>query len=132
MSGSLSSQEGVAAKIPLGAGAGTRAQNDVETFLLGLADELGDVGIAGKVIDAGLWLVHIPEDVRGDGVETHGLRHIQPGAPVVAGDAGVVHLAGDDLKGLAIETELAVLNLEGARRVLGSEERASSEGEGGE
>jgi hypothetical protein len=43
-----------------------------------------------------------------------------------------VHLAGNDLEGLAIEAELVVLNVEGALRVLGSEEWAPTEDEGGE
>ena len=55
----------------------------------------------------------IPEDVGGDGIQAHGFGHAQAIAPVRAWNAGVVHFAGDDLEGLAIEEEFSVGGTEG-------------------
>jgi hypothetical protein len=60
-------------------------------------------------------LVDVPEDVGGDGVEAHGLRHFQAGVPVLAGDAGVVEFAGEELEGLAVEGEVVAFDGEGVR-----------------
>ena len=118
---SLSSHAGIAAELPLRADVGAGAQDDVEALLLRFADELGDVVVAGEVVDAGVRLVHVPEDVGGDGVQAHRLGHAQAVAPVGARDARVMHLAGDDLEGLAVEREIAVLCFESVR--LGGEGR---------
>ena len=118
---------GIAAEFPLGAGVGAGAEDDVEAFLLGFADEFGDVVVAGEVVDAGARLVDIPEDVGGDGVEAHGACHAQTVAPVGTGHARVVHFAGDDLEGFAVEEELAIGGGEGvglgARRTRWRERR---------
>ena len=58
-------------------------------------------------------LVDVPEDVGGDGVEAHGFRHFEAGVPVLAGDAGVVEFAGEDLEGLAVEGEVVAFDGEG-------------------
>ena len=118
---------GKAAEFPLGAGVGAGAEDDVEAFLLGFADELGDVEVAGEVVDAGARLVGVPEDVGGDGVQAHGFRHAQAVAPVFARDAGVVHFAGDDAEGFAVEEELAIGGAEGV--LLGA---CWTDGENGE
>ena len=123
MVGIFEEPRGKAAEFPLGAGVGAGTEDDVEAFLLGFADELGDVEVAGEVVDAGARLVGVPEDVGGDGVEAHGFGHAETVAPVGAGNAGVVHFAGDDAEGLAVEEELAVGGAEGvglsARRTNG-------------
>ncbi len=63
---------GEAAELPLGAGVGAGAEDDVEAFFLGGFDEGGEVVVAGEVEVAGGGLVDVPEDVGGDGVEAHG------------------------------------------------------------
>ena len=57
----------------------------------------------------------VPEDVGGDGVEAHGLRHFEASVPVLAGDAGVVEFAGEDFEGLAVEGEVVAFDGEGVR-----------------
>jgi hypothetical protein len=57
--------------------------------------------------------VGVPEDIGGDGVETHGFGHAQPVAPIFSRNAGVVHFAGDDAEGFAVEEELAIGGAEG-------------------
>ncbi len=64
---------GEAAELPLGAGVGAGAKDDVEAFFLRGFDEGGDVVVAGEVEVAGGGFVDVPEDVGGDGVEAHGL-----------------------------------------------------------
>lgn len=105
---------GETAELPFGAGVRAGAEDHVETFLLGFADEFGDIEIAGKIVDAGARLVSVPEDVSGDGVKAYGFGHLETGAPVGPGNAGVVHFAGDDAEGFSIEQKLAVLHGEGA------------------
>src|SRR5665213_559368 len=107
---------GIAAPLPLGADVGAGAEDDVEAFTLRFADEFGDVVLAGEVVYAGAGFVDVPEDVGGDGIEAHRLGHAQADTPVGAGNARVVHFAGDDLGGLAVEEELAVFYAEGVGR----------------
>jgi hypothetical protein len=81
-------------------------------------------------------LVDVPEDVGGDGIEAHRFCHFEAGAPVLAGNAGVVHFAGDDAEGLAVEEELAVFDAEGVGRrslcrLRGCGKGEESEDEGG-
>ena len=102
----------VAAELPLRADVRSGPQNDPQAFLLRLADELGDVIVAGEVVDARRLLVLIPEDVGGDGVQAHRPRHLETGVPVLAGNARVVHLAGDDAEGFAIEKKAATADRE--------------------
>jgi len=99
---------GKTAEFPFRAGVGAGTEDDVEAFLLGFTDELSDVEITGEVVDAGARLVGVPEDIGGDGVETHGFGHAQPVAPIFSRNAGVVHFAGDDAEGFAVEEELAI------------------------
>ena len=105
-----------AAELPLGAAVGAGAEIDVEAFLLGLAHELGDVVVAAEVVDAGLGLMHVPEDVGGDGVQAHGFCFAQAVAPVGTRHAGVVHLAGENAEGFAIELEVVA---DGAKAMPG-------------
>ena len=107
---------GVAAELPLGAGVGAGAEDDVEAFFLCGLDEGDEVGVAGEVVVAGGGLVDVPEDVGGDGVEAHGSGHFEAGVPVLAGDAGVVEFAGEDFEGLAVEEEVVALDGEGVGR----------------
>ena len=106
---------GQAAEIPLGAGVRAGAEDDIKAFLLGGADEGGDVVLAGEVVVPGRRLMDVPEDIGGDGVEAHGLRHLEAGVPVLAGDAGVVEFAGEDLIGVAVESEVVGLDGEAMR-----------------
>jgi hypothetical protein len=69
----------------------------------------------------------VPEDVGGDGIEAHGFGHAQAIAPVFTWDTGVVHFAGDDAEGFAIEEELAVGGAEGV--MLGGRWTEGDEGE---
>jgi hypothetical protein len=64
---------GIAAELPLRADVRAGAEDNVEAFLLCFAEELGDVALAGEVVDAGLGLMLVPEGVGGDGVQAHGL-----------------------------------------------------------
>ena len=100
-------------EFPFGADIGARTEDDVEAFLLGFADVLGDVVLPGEVIDAGARLVKVPEDVGSDGIQAHGAGLAEAVTPVGTRHAGIVHLAGDDLVGVAIELELAVGDGEG-------------------
>ncbi len=121
---------GEAAELPLGAGVGAGAEDDVEAFFLRGFDEGGDVVVAGEVEVAGCGLVDVPEDVGGDGVEAHGAGHLEAGVPVLAGDAGVVEFAGEDFEGLAVEGEVVALDGEGVGRC--GRCRLAEAGKGGE
>ena len=81
---------------------------------------------------AGCRFVGVPEDVGGDGVEAHGAGHFEAGVPVLAGDAGVVHFAGEDFEGLAVEEEVVAFDGEGmgARSLLTGRERRVWRGPG--
>ena len=100
---------GISAELPLGAGIGAGAQDDVQAFLLRFANEFGDVVAAGEIVIAGAGFMRVPENIGGDGVESHGLGHAKTVTPVGARDARVVHLTGNDLEGFAIEKKLAVV-----------------------
>ena len=128
---------GEAAELPLGAGVGAGAEEDVEAFFLGGADEGCEVVVAVEVVVARGGLVDVPEDVGGDGVEAHGACHFQACVPVLAGDAGVVELAGEDLERLAVEEELVAPDDEGVLRGgaglgCGGERSKKSQGSEGE
>ena len=110
---------GVAAELPLGKGVGAGAEDNVETFFLSGLDEGYEVGVAGEVVLAGGWFVDVPEDVGGDGVETHGAGHFETGVPVFARNAGVVEFAGEDFEGFAVEEKLVALDDEGVGRRCG-------------
>ena len=98
----------IAAELPLRADVGAGAQDDVEAFLLRFANVFGDIVLAGEVVDAWPRLVEVPEDIGGDGVQAHGAGLAEAVAPVGAGHARIVHLAGEDLVGMAVELKLAV------------------------
>ena len=104
----LEEPRGIAAQVPLRTDIGAGTQDDVEPLLLSLADVFGDIVLAGEVVDAGAWLVQVPEDVSGDGVQAHGAGLAEAIAPVGTRHAGVVHLAGEDLVGLVVKLELTV------------------------
>ena len=116
---------GQAAEIPLSAGIRTGAQDHVETFLLRDADERRNIERSGEVIDSRLGLVQVPENIGRNGVQSHGARLLEAIAPVFARDALVVHFAGDDLQGLAVEHEVVALDADVVRRlyVLGARSR---------
>ena len=99
----------------------------MQTFGFSKLDESGEIVIVREVVDAGLRLVDVPEDVGGDGIEAHGFGHAQAIAPVFTWDTGVVHFAGDDAEGFAIEEELAVGGAEGV--MLGGRWTEGDEGE---
>src|SRR5262249_20907099 len=85
-------------------------------FFLRNPDVLGDVLLAGEIELAGDRLVQVPEDIGRNRVEPHRARLAQSIAPVRAWDAGVMHLAGDDLEGLAVKQERGAVS--GERRLL--------------
>ena len=94
----LEEPPGEAAHFPFGAGVGTGAEDNPESFFLGDAAELGDVGLAGEVEFAGLGFLHVPEHVGADRVEPHGAGHLEAVAPVFLGDARGVDFAAADLE----------------------------------
>ena len=104
---------GEAAELPLGAGVGAGAEDDPEAFFLRGFNEGDEVVVAVEVEVVGGGLVNVPEDVGGDGVEAHGAGHFEAGVPVLAGDAGVVEFAGENLEGLAVEGEVVAFDGEG-------------------
>ena len=73
-----------------------------------LADKLGDVALAAEVILARLCFVEVPEHIRHHGVDSDGMGDAQAVAPVGAGCADVVHIAGDDLEGFAVQLKVSV------------------------
>src|SRR5215469_15498893 len=97
-----------AAKFPFGACVRAGAQDDVQSFLLRFANKFGNIGIAGKIVNARTRIVHVPEHVCRYGVETHLFRHSETVSPIRAWDTRIVHLAGNDLERLAVEQELTV------------------------
>jgi hypothetical protein len=115
------------AEIPFRADVRTGPEQHVEAFGLRGADVLGDIEIAAEIELALLRLVQVPEDVGAEGVEAHGAHFAHAVAPVGAGNARVMHLAGADQEGLAVEEELVAARREGARLWL----REGREGEGG-
>ena len=84
----LEQPRGIAAEVPLRADVGPGAEDDVEALLLGFADVLGHVVLAGEVVDAGARFVEVPEDVCGDGVQAHGAGLAETVAPVGTRHAG--------------------------------------------
>ena len=103
----------IAAEIPLRTNVRAGAEDDVETFLLGFADVLGDIVLPGEVVDSRSRLVEVPKDIGGDGVKSHRAGLAEAVAPVSAGHAGIVHLARKNLVGLAVKLKLAVGDREG-------------------
>ncbi len=57
----------------------------------------------------------VPEDIGGDGIETHGTGFAKTVAPVSAGHTGIVHLAREYLVGMAVKLKLPVGNRESVR-----------------
>ena len=108
-----------ATEIPLGTGVGAGAEDDVEAFLLGGLDEGDQIVVAGEVVVSGSGLVDVPEDIGGDGVEAHGAGHFETSVPVLAGDASVVELSGEDFEGFVVEGEVVCLDGEGVAGVGG-------------
>ncbi len=107
---------GEASELPFGAGVGAGAEDNVETLFLRGFNEGDQVVVAGEVEVVGGGLVDVPEDVGGDGVEAHGTCHFEACVPVLARDAGVVELAGEDFVGLAVEGEVVAFDGEGVGR----------------
>ena len=98
------------AELPLGTHIGARPKNHIQAFLLRLTDEFGDVVLPTEVVVARRRFVRIPEHVGGNGIEAHRLGHLQARSPIFTRHSGVMHLAGDDPKRLAIEHEVALLD----------------------
>ena len=111
----LEEPAGIAAELPLRAHVGAGTENDVEAFLLSFANVLGNVILPGEVVDTGARFVDVPEDICGDGVETHGAGLAETIAPVGTRHAGIMHLAGENLVGMAIKPKLPVGCSEGVR-----------------
>lgn len=84
-------------------------------LLLSDLDEGGKIVLSAEFIDTGFWLVHVPEDIGGNRVESHRTRHADPVAPILAWNASVMNLTRKNLERLAIELEVAADHLEGVR-----------------
>ena len=104
---------GVAAKFPFGTHVWAGAQNHHHAFFSGYLDVFGQVLVAGKVPFAGFGFVGVPKYVGGYGVQSHSLHHLQAVAPVLVGDAGIVHLARKDGGYFTVAVEMSVFYLEG-------------------
>src|ERR1019366_6695339 len=80
------------------------------------ADVFREIEVGGEIELAGPRLVEVPKDVGAKGVEAHGAHLAHAVAPVGARDARVVHFAGADEEGCAVEEELVGTGGEGVGR----------------
>ena len=109
-----------AAKVPLGAHVGPGAEEHPQALGLDEPEEPGEVTLAGREVEHSLGgLVMVPEDVGGDGVAAHGLRHPDPVRPVLRGDPRGVQLTADHLERRAVQQEVGRTQREGVLRDLG-------------
>ena len=110
---------GDAAEIPLGADVGPGPQQHPHALFLRDLDEAGDVAVRGAEVEHALGgLVEVPEDVGGNRVAAHRLRHPDSVTPVLGRDAGRVHFPGDDLERLSVEQEILAAHRERVARAL--------------
>ncbi len=108
-----------ASEVPLRADVRPGPQQHPHALFLRDADEAGDVVAGGGEVErARRRLVEVPEDVGGDRVAAHRLRHPDAVAPVLRRDARRVHLAGNDLEGLPVEQEVFAAHRERVPRAL--------------
>jgi len=112
----LEQPSGEAAEIPLRANVGAGPHDHEQPLFLRRLDELAEVVVAAEIPLARRRLVNVPEHVRADRVQPHRLRHLQPRAPILVGNARIVHLAGSNDERLSVQHEMLSLNGKGVRR----------------
>ena len=99
--------------VPLSTHIRTRAKQHPHAFLLAKPDKCCNVFIAGLEIKYTLFLfLIIPEYVSSNGITTHRFGHLYAVPPVLAWNPGRMHLAADDLHGLAIQQEILFIKAE--------------------
>ena len=123
---------GVPTELPFRAHVGSWTEDDVHPLLLADLCELSDILIALEVEMPLFRLVHVPEDVLRDGVQTHRLRHPDALSPIFLRDARRVNFTREDQEWFAIDNELTVCDLKGVggsrRRIGRDDQRAEREG----
>ena len=124
------------AEIILGATIRSGPQKQKHPLRLDQPEELRQVACASLEIESPLGhLVMIPENVSGNGVQPHRLRHADAMPPILLRDAVGMNLSGPHLKRLAVQQEIIRAKRKGVRRGFcrgsqdGGTERQASEGE---
>ena len=108
----LEQPPGQTAHLPFGTGVRTGAHDDVHAILLSQSAESSHVILTGEEEVVHLRLVEVPEDVDAQRVHTEGLAHLYALFPVLARDAGIVHLGSLHDKGFVVEQEGLVAHAE--------------------
>ena len=91
----------------LGAAVRTGPKKQPHALLLDEAKELWQIARAGLEIKSSLgYLVLIPENVSGDGVQAHRLRHLDTVPPILFRNAAGMNLARAHLKRFPVEQEI--------------------------
>jgi hypothetical protein len=104
---------GETAQIPFGADVRPRTQQHPHPFGLAQPDEGLDIAVSAVEIEhASTGFVVIPHDVQADAVHSHRLGHPDPVLPILARNAGRVHLAAANLERLAVEQEVLAVRTE--------------------
>ncbi len=92
--GHLPQPRGKTAIVPFRAAVGPEPHNAAEIPLPAEAHEAPEVGLSGEVVEARLRLVHAPEDIKGNAVESRFLAAVEDSFPLIMGNTGVVNFAG--------------------------------------
>lgn len=108
-----SSHHGRPAHVPFGAYVRAGAENDPQALFLAHFHEFGHVGEVLPVDLVGMRLDLVPEQVDADRVESHCFGHLEPVAPVFAGNAVEVQFSAAQDSLFAVDQETGFRDLEG-------------------